>query len=619
MVDDILLEPLKAYKSVYKQAVNDEAGVFFDELVAKSGIDVEANRLTVKELKKTQKKADETNKEIKKLKTGKGFAIFGIVVGFIAAIVCLFNLFGTEDPDLLVNILVTVFGLALAIGLIVVIVKVINPKIKDQTLILSKLLEKIKELKAEAYAQMAPLNALYDWNMATTVIEKVIPILDFDKYFDGSKYLSLIDNYGFSELNDVNQSTLYVQSGTILGNPFLIQKQKVHAMVSKTYSGSIVIHWTETYRDSKGNLQTRTRTQTLTAYVQHPAPQYTNQTALIYGNDAAPDLIFSRAPSGMSGKSEKEINKYVRAHEDELQKMAEKSIKRGDKNPFTPLANTEFELLFGALDRNHNVQYRLLFTPLAQKNEVDLITSTDGYGDDYYFTKHKKVNVISSRHSQLEDLSGNPNIFIGYDHDFARTIFINHVNNFFKAVYFDFAPLLSIPLYQQMKSLDYIYGKDCPYNYSAYEHEVFANAFPEEYLKDPLSITTCMLKTRIIRTDGKSDKVEITAYSYRGEERVDYVQKMGGDGRLHTIPVYWTEYIPLTRVSLMELRNLNATRFDFNNKMQDNRLNEFISSHSTGGTYAFQRGLMAILAGESYSSKEDEELDSIFKKDEDKN
>ena len=163
-----------------------------------------------------------------------------------------------------------------------------------------------------------------------------------------------------------------------------------------------------------------------------------------------------------------------------------------------------------------------------------------------------------------------------------------------------------------MKSLDYIYGRDCPYNYSSYEHEVFANCFPEEALKDPNSITTCMLKTRVIRTDRKADKIEITAYSYRGEDRVDYVNKMGGDGRMHTIPVYWVEYIPLTRVTMMELRNVGSTRFDFNNKIQDNRLRDFILAHSTDGHYAFQRGLMAILGGEHYSSTNDEELDSIF-------
>ena len=66
----------------------------------------------------------------------------------------------------------------------------------------------------------------------------------------------------------------------------------------------------------------------------------------------------------------------------------------------------------------------------------------------------------------------------------------------------------------------------------------------------------------------------------------------------------------------MELRNLNASRFDFNNKMQDNRLNEFISRNSQDGMYSFQRGLMAILAGHEYCREHDLELDSIFKKDE---
>lgn len=615
MNDDILLEPIKAYKAVYKQAVNDEACNFFDDLVKKSGIDVEANRQTIKELKNTQKKADEVNKKINSLKTGKAFSIFGIVVGFLAFIIAIFLCFQPE-PNFIITIPVAIAGIALAIGLIFLIVKNLNPKIKSQSAIHNKLLSKINELSNLAYSQMAPLNSLYDWNMATTIIEKVIPVLDFDKYFDGSKYLSLVDNYGFGELDDVNTSTLYVQSGSILGNPFIFQKQKCHALMPKTYTGSIVIHWTETYRDSKGNTYTRTRTQTLTASVQHPAPVYTHQAALIYGNDAAPDLCFSREPSGMSGKTDKEIQKYVRSNEASLRKKAESSIKHGDENPFTPLANSEFELLFGALDRDHNVQYRLLFTPLAQKNQVDLIKSTDGYGDDYYLRKHKKINIVSSRHGQTIDLSGSPHIFVGNDHDAARIIFINYVNNFFKSIYFDFAPLLSIPLYQQMKSLDYIYGKDCPYNYSPYEHEVFANTFPEEYLKDPESITTCMLKTRIIRVDGKSDKVEITAYSYRGEERVDYVNKMGGDGNIHTIPVYWTEYIPLTRITLMELKNINSSRFDFNNKINDNRLNEFISKNSTDGVYSFQRGLMAILAGESFGTTHDKELDSIFKKDE---
>ena len=84
--------------------------------------------------------------------------------------------------------------------------------------------------------------------------------------------------------------------------------------------------------------------------------------------------------------------KYVRNNEDELHKKAERDIKNGKSNPFTPLANSEFELLFGAYNRNNNVQYHTIFTNVAQLNFTKLIKSTDGFGDDYNKKKHKKFN-----------------------------------------------------------------------------------------------------------------------------------------------------------------------------------------------------------------------------------
>ena len=617
MSEDILLEPVKAYTSTYKQAVNDEAGVYFDALVEKSGIDVEANRQTIKDIKKKEAELKDVKKQISKLKAGKTALIFGIIVFFVMSLVCLFSWFYEDElMPLYVSIPLFIVGIGLGVFFIITISKNINPKIKNIEGIKAKIEEKIRELIELAKAQMAPLNALYDWNMATTIIEKVIPILDFDKYFDGSKYVKLVQDYGFDDLNDVNQSTLYVQSGTILGNPYLIQKARLHSIYDKAYTGSITISWTEYYYDSKGNRCSRLRTQVLTATTYHPAPMYTNEVALIYGNNAAPDLTFSRKPNGLGEKPQKQIDKYVRSHTDDLYKKAEKSLSSGSKHVFTPLANTEFELLLDALDRDHDVQFRLLYTPLAQRNTMNLLKSKEGYGDDFYFYKRKKINIISSKHSQGEDLSGSPHIFIGYDHDVARQRFIDYVNNFFKVIYFDFAPLLSIPLYQQMKSIDYIYGDDAPSNYSTYEHEVFSNSFDESLLKHPESITPCILKTHMIGKEGKSDKFNVTAYSYRGEDRVDYVTKMGGDGNLHTIPVYWVEYIPIEQTSTIELRNTNASRNEFNNKLNEGPLANFISRNSMGGYYSFQRGLVAMLSG-GYSLEGDKELDSIFdKKDE---
>lgn len=605
MNNDILLEPLKAYNSFYKAAVNDEAGLFFDELVKKAGTDVEANKATIKSMKKKQAEADKVGNKLAGYKTGKVFAIIGCVVFFLAAFIAFLI-----PVELVFQILIAVASVLVAVGLILLIVLSLNKKIKHQQALHDKLMNEVKELSSLAYKQMASLNALYDWSIPTTIIEKVIPILDFDKYFDARKYIGLVKNYGFSELNDSNTSTLFVQSGTILGNPFLIQKEKVHAIVNKTYTGTRVITWTEYYTDSEGHRRSRTRTQTLTATAVHPAPEYTRHVALIYGNDAGPDLSFSRVPSNMSGLSEKEYDKYVRNHTDDLQKRAERSIKNKDKNPFTPLANSEFELLFGAYDRDHNVQYRLLFTPLAQVNQVNLIKSNEGFGDDYSFQKRKKINIITSTHSQSFDYSANPSIYYSNDVEWARRNFVGYINYYFKHIYFDFAPLLSIPLYQQMKSIDYIYGEDTPSNYSVYEHEVFANSFSDSLFKDERSITEAILKTRIVAKDGLNDQVEVVAYSYRGEPRVDYVSVMGGDGKLHSVPVHWTEYFPLEKTSVMSLRDVSASRFDFESKLNDNRLSNYIHSSTRDGHYSFQRGLIATLG-----VMKGNDLDSIFQKD----
>lgn len=609
MTEDILLEPLKGYNSFFKEAIKEEAGRYFDELTQKAEVDIDSNRLTIKELRKKEAEANKVNKKLTGLKVGRVFSIIGVIVLAITSIISFFMV--SKGGDTLVPLLVAIFSLLGAIGLLLLIFLVLNRKVKDTSLLLKKVNKKIDELSKTAFSQMARLNSLYDWNIPTTIIEKVIPTLDFDKYFDYKKYLNLIKNYGFADENDGNHSILFVQSGKILGNPFLVQQSKIHAIINKVYTGTRVITWTERRTDSKGNSYTVTRTQTLTATSTHPAPAYSKEVKLIYGNDAAGDLSFSRAPSGMSGKEEKEYDKYVRSHEDELRDRAEKSIKRGDKNPFTPLANSEFELLFGAYNRNHNVQYRLLFTPLAQVNLTKLIKSTDGFGDDYHFIKNKKINIIKSAHSQNADYSSNPSIYISNDYDWARKNFIGYISYYFKNIYFDFAPLLSIPLYQQMKSIDYIYGEDTPSNYSSYEHEAFANMFDDKMFKDERSITEAIIKTRFIKKDGLTDQVEVTAFSYRGENRTDFIPVMGGDGRLHNVPVHWIEYFPLNKTTYMNLRDVNSTRFDFNNKMNDNRFKEFINKNSINSTYSFSKGMLAVLGNNDV----EKELDSIFKKE----
>ena len=66
-------------------------------------------------------------------------------------------------------------------------------------------------------------------------------------------------------------------------------------------------------------------------------------------------------------------------------------------------------------------------------------------------------------------------------------------------------------------------------------------------LKHPLSVTPNILKTSVINSENNVDMVKITAHGYKTVERVEYVSKWGRDGRRHTIPIRWTEYIPVSK------------------------------------------------------------------------
>ena len=75
-----------------------------------------------------------------------------------------------------------------------------------------------------------------------------------------------------------------------------------------------------------------------------------------------------------------------------------------ENRDFTSMSNTDFEVLFDALDRTDEVQFRTLFTPLAQTNMVSLIRSQTGYGDDFVFVKANRMNFVATDHSQGRDI-----------------------------------------------------------------------------------------------------------------------------------------------------------------------------------------------------------------------
>ena len=209
------------------------------------------------------------------------------------------------------------------------------------------------------------------------------------------------------------------------------------------------------------------------------------------------------------------------------------------------MSNTDFEVLFDALDRSNEVQFRTLFTPLAQTNMVDLILSKIGYGDDFNFIKSKRTNSIISEHSQERDIYLLPDNYTSYSYDIIKENFIGKNQEFFKAVYFDFAPIWAIPVYQErpVHSLKPI--PDYSQVYSLKECEALANAVGYSFVAHPNTKSQVILKSAFVRSKDNVDETCITAYSYDIRKRVEVVSVYGGDGRYHDVSVTWDEYLPL--------------------------------------------------------------------------
>lgn len=605
-----MTEPLKVYNYFLKEDVHLAAEAYFDGLVLKNNIDPEYNRQLMRELAKYRKKIKTVEKKLNRKKGLRTFTIVSIVLFFVAALICL--IVGIMNwSNLWWLIFVTLGCIAAGVGLIIVIAKVINKKIKQINEQLTKLKEKAEEILNEAKQQMEPLNRDYDWNAPAKIFDDAFSLVKFDQYFDQNKFYYLRNKYGFKE-NEDNISTLYVQSGSILGNPFIVERNRVREIRDHTYTGSITIHWT-TVSGSGKNRTVHHHTQTLTASVVKPRPEYFTETWLVYGNEAAPKLSFSRRPCPASSYDEKKLKKYV----EEFEKDFDKKIKNAkyDAKPQTMMSNTEFEALFGATNRDNDVEFRLLFTPLAQKNMIDLVKHSP-FGDDFRFIKNKELNYIMSTHMQNADIDTNPDRFRNYDHDAAKKFFVDYVDKYFAAFYFDLAPLMSIPLYQMHESFESIFKGTVDPNVTSFESEMIANHFDQDYFKHQDSSTEAILKRTVVKKNGnKGDLINIHAHSYKAIPHTDYITKMGGDGCLHDIPVVWYEYVPLEQVTPLAVQSCHASEKKFRNGIQNQALRDFLSRLDNRGIIIYQRGLISFFLNNPNKSYNEDELDNYIQQE----
>lgn len=541
-----IYDPLKEYVNVYCDKFKEVAEKTFAELAAEAQVDVGKNRETCRRIYSEEDSLSKVMTSIRWQKVWRVLLWLCVVVGFIVG----FTMYDVLDY---VDLLIVGFVIFGALGLLFTD---INPKIKEMKSERDKLTAKVDKLKKEAWQQMAPLNNLYDWDVLTRMMTKTVPRLEFDPYFTTQRLADLKATYGWSDSFNAGRSVVYSHSGLINGNPFVICRTRKMEMGTKTYYGEKTIHWTTEETDSDGKTRTVHHSETLVASVTAPYPEYFEKTRLIYGNTAAPDLIFYRKQSGLAD-SEGSLKFKMKRHS--LRKKS-RDLSNAD---FAMMTNEEFEVAFDTSNRNNNQQYALLFTPLAQESMMNLLKDDKvGFGDDFDFGKQRMINVIFSKHMQSLNLDMDPQQYKGFDYDKAEADFYAINSRYFRAIYFCFAPLLCVPMYQQIRPQEDIYGRNMQQHSSFWAHEALANFWGQGRFKHPSCVTDCILKTEQLQTIGDNSTIKVNAYGYRTEQQLEYVSKWGGDGNLHHVPVYWDEYLPVTGSGMIYLKEDNNFKDD---------------------------------------------------------
>ncbi len=540
MVEDIY-DPLDEYVNTFAPRFRQVAKDTFAQLSKEAGVDINANRQTCKQLYKAQG-------DLKSVKSKLCWTIFLCVVmwgGAIGGGIAIYNMYDSFESW---EIVLIATGIATALLLLFWKIQPLIKRLKSER---NGLIEKTTKLEKETWQQMAPLNRLYDWDILTRMMTQTVPKLEFDSYFTTQRLADLQEVYGWDGTFNQERSVIYSHSGLINGNPFVLCRTRKMEMGTKTYYGHKTIYWTTRERGSDGKMHTVRHSETLTASVTAPYPGYYEKTRLIYGNTAAPDLKFYRKQSGLANCEGSLSYRWQR------RKLRKKS-RDLTSNDFAMMTNEEFEVAFDTSNRNSNQQYALLFTPLAQANMLKLLKdSSASYGDDFDFEKNCMINTILPDHIQSIDLDMNPHQYQNFDYDKAEKDFYDINAQYFRAIYFCFAPLLCVPMYQQIRSQENIYGRDMQRHSAFWEHEALANFWGQDHFKHPQCVTDCILKTKKEQTSGDSSSVTVYAYGYRVEQRISYITKWGGDGRTHQVPVYWDEYLPVTGKRRMDIAEDN--------------------------------------------------------------
>lgn len=537
------MDPVSKFQKEYKKRFHAYVEDFLARAVKKSQIDLRENVVLVKRIRQKERALEAVSQ-------GRGWRIGLLVLFCFVGVAATAVLYSDHFPPRR-----TFFLILYWVGSLGLILFKLVPDLRRLGRQMEELRTAVKTLIEEALAKLRPFYQQFSWNTLPDLIERTLPEIQFDPFLSAGRMAEFRERFGldFAELME-GKSMLYTHSGTFFGYPFLFYNARSFAWGEKTYTGTKFITWTTRERGSDGKMQTRFHSQTLVASVTKPCPNFFEEKRFFFAHPAAPNLSFSRAPSELSGKEGffHGIRKRSR-----LRKLKAFESNLTDESNYTMVANHDFELLFDTMNRNHEVEFRMLFTPVAQQRMVLLLNDTKvGYGDDLVYIKRGPITVLHPKHLERLSFSTEPTVLPDYDFTKVLKFYFSRYEEFFRSVYFTFAPLYAIPAYQNPPPKD---EQTEVGGVSSWEFEAIANWRGPEVYAHPESCTENLYHVDWVNHDPGQSTAQVTAVGFRGTEYVERVSVFGRDGKIHFVSVPWIDYSQVRRRSIITAHTDAAT------------------------------------------------------------
>lgn len=536
--------PLEAYQTRLKREHFLLVRQTLDELIQRSGVDVAANQKTIQQLNETLQMRDREQRWLRVWEVVCTFLRVLTIGGLIAA--ALGGLAFVTVTDLPYRLPLLIIGGVVALVAWFLKFFWFNELREAASSRVNGIETEVARLEALAWKQMEPLNALFTWDTVTDLLRQVLPDVHFDRMLSQERVDDLEVGLGWNDEATREISIRQLQSGAIQGNPFVIAEGLSSRMVEKTYTGTKTVMVRRSTRVD-GRIRVSFVPEVLRASVTKPYPHFFPVAFVLFGSDAAPNLLFSRDPSKHSGMEDSFFNRLAKRRTTKALEAFSRNL--DDEYGFTMMPNREFETLFHAKDRSDEREFRLLFTPYAQQEMVKLLNDTTiGFGDNFRMVKERCITAVFPDHLLKTEMALSPGHFRNKDIVALKQHFVQYNVDYFKAFYFALAPLMTIPLYCQRRTPTQMLTRRAATETSAYENELIANAYGDAFFKPATCVTPCILKTTT-RGSGDATRFDVIAHGYRAMPRTDYVGCYDSNGTCHSVPVRWDEYLPVTETT----------------------------------------------------------------------